>query len=166
MITQHIVTGMFNNEIFIARIEGGKRVGFDVIRPVSEKNLEERRDIDEMADSYKWMWKEAVAADRTEQGFDEWLQDIWDEEFDEDDPEDFPGKESSDCQYLTDEIRAKADEIVEAATGEPVGTWESSGWYDPGHCGYKNDKFTGWQYIFDKETALAFVKEKGGKLKK
>ena len=130
MRERHIPVGIYDKEIYFVRLdEDGKlhrgidgNPVFDVIRPVTEKDLELLRDPDERRDEYKDFWKQAVAADTTEESFDDWLDRVWEEDFDENDPEDFPGKDSSDCQYLDEEKRLAADGFLYNEYGMRVGT--------------------------------------------
>ena len=116
MREQHIPVGIYDTEIFIIRLVDGKpycgidnKPIFDVIRPVEDSDLDYLRNQDKRADEYKDFWKQAVAAGDTEESFQDWYDSLWEEEFDEDDPEDFPGKDDSDCQYLDEEKRLAAE---------------------------------------------------------
>lgn len=101
-----------------------------VIRPVSEGLLEAyKTDIDYYRDD----WKEAVRADLTEDS----LEDFAKSQLAEcDGDEEFPWKDDS---FVDDIIgddtmlvaRDTADADAEDITGEPVGTWESAGWFGP-----------------------------------
>lgn len=166
MKTQFIPVGIFNMEIFIAEVIDGKmrinsitkKPDFEgVLRPVSAEDLDDRRDLDGMRDEYKWMWKYAVAADVTEDSFDNWLEQYWAESFDEDDPEDFPNKDSSDCQYLTDEMRKEADNFLMESKDYEVGTWECSGSFNPGSFGGR--KFKKFDYVFNNPLSKKLAKE-------
>jgi len=166
---EHIPVGIYNDEVYIAEIEPNKPhidkygyMHFGVIRPVSKDMLENLRDPECRRGEYKDLWKEEVEADATEQGFDEWLEDVWAEEFDEDDEEDFPDKDSSDCQYLDEDYRPAADAFL-AERDIEVGTWESSGAYSP-HA--FNRPFTGWDFIFDTPESKQLAKEYEESLKK
>ena len=156
MKEQHIPVGIYNTEIFIARVIDGKpyrtfdnRMTFDVIRPVSVGDLEHLRDPDYRMEDYEDLWREAVRAGRTVLGLEDWFNDIWGEEFDETDPEDFLGKDDSDTQYLGEEDRRAAEKFLENEYGL-VGTWESAGWYSP------NGKF---DFVFDNPLAKEIAKE-------
>ena len=152
-MVQNIPVGIYNNEIFIARIEDGVLAGFDVLRLVSTEQLDYLRDKYERTDEYKYLWKEAVKNDKTELGLDDWLDSIWEDEYDEDDEEDFPGKDSSFLDYLSEEDRKAADEYLETL-GIEVGTWEASGCYAPvNYFRKENNVFTGWQFVFDNDEA-------------
>jgi hypothetical protein len=152
-MVQNIPVGIYNNEIFIACIEDGVLNGFDVIRLVSTAQLDDLRDRYEREDEYKDLWKEMVKNDKTELGFSDWLDDVWYEEFDEDDEEDFPGKDSSFLDYLSEEDREAADKFLETQDIE-VGTWEASGCYAPvNNFRKENNVFTGWQFVFDNDEA-------------
>lgn len=164
MKEQYIPVGIHNQEIFIINLEDGKphcgidgKPCFDVIRPVDVETLEYLRDMDQREDEYKELWKEAVAADATEQGFTDWLEDLWAEEFDEEDEEDFPGKDNSFCRYLDEDLREAADKFLLEECGVEVGTWEAAGTYSPGSFG--SEKFTGWDYVFDTPLAKKYAKE-------
>ena len=168
---RQIPVGIYDGEIYLAEMEGEKpHVGIDnkpvfcVLRTVSESQLEYLRDISEREDEYKDLWKEAVHADQTEQGFDDWLDDVWAEEYDEDDPEDFPGKDSSWLDDLSEEDRAAADEFLEGQ-GYSIGTWEASGCYDPMHGTYHSadgrwySDFKDWDFVFDNPEARKIAED-------
>ncbi len=157
MKEQHIPVGIYNTEIFIARVIDGvphsnfeNRIIFDVIRPVSVGDLEHLRDPDYRMDDYEYLWREAVQAGRTTLGLQDWFNDIWGEEFNENDPEDFLGKDDSDTQYLGEEDRLAADTFLLNNYGLNVGTWESAGLYPP------NGKF---DYVFMNPLAEKIAKE-------
>ena len=172
MKEKHIPVGIYDREIYFVRLEedgklycgiDGEPV-FDVIRPVTENDLELLRDTDERRDEYKDFWKQAVAADATEESFDDWLDRVWEEDFDENDPEDFPGKDSSDCQYLTEDFRLAADAVLQGKYGITVGTWESAGGYPPTRSGRNN--FKKWDYVFDAPLSRKYAKDYEDSLKK
>ena len=164
MKEQYIPVGIYDKEIFIMRLEDGKphcgvdnKPCFGVIRPVEDSNLDYLRNQCEREDEYKNFWKEAVAADATEESFQDWYDSVWEEEFDEDDPEDFPGKDSSDCQYLDEEKRLAADNFLYNEYGMRVGTWESAGSYSP--SGFRKEPFTGWDYVFNDPLSEKLAKD-------
>ena len=76
---QRIPVGIYEKEVFIAKVKDGKMARAyngdlyfcDVLRPVSTDMLEKLRDPDVRRDEYKDLWKEAVYAGRTESGLDE-----------------------------------------------------------------------------------------------
>lgn len=173
MKEKHIPVGIYNNEVFIAEFEDGKvRVGcdgkpiFGVLRVVDEDMLEKMRDQSYREEDFKDHWKMAVHAGSTEQSFQDWYDDLWAEEFDEDDPEDFLWKDASDLEYLVGEDRLAADNFL-ASRGINVGTWESSGSYAPDTEVYHEDgwysDFKEWDYVFNskeaEEIAADFVKK-------
>ena len=157
MKEQHIPVGIYKKEIFIASVTDGKpyrgfdnRMCFDVIRPVSVVDLEHMRDPDYRMDDYEDLWRDAVRAGNTILGLEDWFNEIWDEEFDETDPEDFLGKDDSDTQYLGEEDRLAADNFLANQYDLNVGTWESSGCYAP------DGKF---DFVFDNPLAKEIAKE-------
>lgn len=175
---KHIPVGIYNNEIFIAKVgEDGKMAkGYmgkpyfnGVLRPVTESDLDRLRDSSEREDEYFDLWKQAVQADSTRESFDEWFDQVWGEEYDEDDEEDFPGKDGSDCQYLTEEFREEADSFLEKQ-GIKVGTWESSGSYSPTHETYHDGEwrsdFKKFDYVFSDPLSQALAKEYVKSIKK
>lgn len=180
MKEQNIPVGIYNNEVFIAKVEDGKfakdyfgNPHFNgVIRPVSSDMLETLRNPDERRDEYKDFWKQAVQAGATEESFDEWLEEVWDEEMDEDDPESFPGKDESDCEYLTEDFRKEADDFLLENEGFEVGTWESAGSYSPNHERYNSETgewssdFKKFDYVFNNPLSKALAKEYIASLKK
>lgn len=168
MKEQHIPVGIYDKEIFIAKVEDGEfakdysgNPHFEgVLRPVTSDMLDRLRDMDERRDEYKDLWKQSVAANATEESLDEWLEGLWDEEMDEDDPESFPGKDDSDCQYLTEELRREADEFLLKEMGIEVGTWECAGSYSPHSTSYlSTSDFKDFDYVFDNPTAKALAKQ-------
>lgn len=173
MSKQFIPVGIFEKEIFIAEVVDGKmkrnsltnKPDFSgVLRPVSVEDLDDRRDCDSMRDNYKEEWKTAVAADATEDSFEDWLEQVWAESFDEDDPEDFPDKDSSDCEYLTDEMREEADNFLMESEDYEAGTWESSGFFNPGS--FSGRKFKKFDYVFNNPLSKKLAKEYVDSLKK
>lgn len=163
MKEQHIPVGIYNREIFIARLEDGKtsrdcdgRIFFDVIRPVEDSELEWLRDQSEREDEYKDIWKYAVAAGDTEESFQDWYDCAWNEDFDEDDPEDFPTKDDSYCEYVDEEKRLAAEEFLRNEYGIRVGTWVASGCYPPA---FRNEQFKGWDYVFDDALSKKIAKD-------
>ena len=171
MREQHIPVGIYDTEIFIIRLVDGKpycgidkKPIFDVIRPVEDSNLDYLRSQSEREEEYKDFWKQAVAAGQTEEGFQDWYDDLWEEELDEDDPEDFPGKDSSDCQYLTEDFRLAADAVLQGKYGITVGTWESAGGYPPTRSGRNN--FKKWDYVFEAPLSRKYAKYYVDNLKK
>ena len=159
----YVPVGIYNNEIFIAEITDGKmNSSFHVLRPVTKNQLDTLRDKYDREDEYLENWKQAVAADLTTQGFNEWFEDVWDEEFDEDDEEDFPGKDSGCLDYLGETDRQAADDYMNAELedeGEEIGTWEDSGWYAPVNS-FRNDSapWHGWDFVFDNKEAKHWAK--------
>lgn len=119
--------GMYDKEIFI---EGEHNC--DVIRLVDKDTLKELRtaegQINYGADE---LWKEAVRCGATTDGLDDWLEEYMNESFDECDEEDFPCKDNSFVDELTDEERAIADKYILDTYGIEIGTWEASGCYPP-----------------------------------
>lgn len=157
-MVKNVPVGIYNNEIFIARIEDGVMASsFDLIRPVSVESLEYLRDRYEREDEYKDFWKQAVAADRTEESFSDWFDSVWDEEYDESDEEDFPGKDNSVVDLISEEERAEADNFLKTK-GIEVGTWESSGRYSPGNF-HTGNEFHGWDYVFDNPEARKWAEK-------
>ena len=177
---QRIPVGIYEKEIFIAKVKDGKMARdycgdlyfCDVLRPVSTDMLETLRDPDVRRDEYKDLWKEAVYAGRTEDGLDDWLEEVWEEEMDEDDPESYPGKDDSGCEYLTEDFRKEADDFLLKHEDIEVGTWESSGSYSPTFARYDHEtgewvsKFKKFDYVFKNPLSKALAKEYVDSLKK
>ena len=170
---QRIPVGIYEKEIFIAKVRDGKmamnycgsRYFCDVLRPVSTDMLETLRDPDSRRDEYKDLWKEAVYAGTTEDGLDDWLEEVWEEEMDEDDPESYPCKDDSGCEYLTEDFRKEADDFLLKHEDIEVGTWECSGSYNPTSAGYDHEtgewrsKFKKFDYVFNNPLSKAIAKE-------
>ena len=168
---QRIPVGIYEKKIFIAKVKDGKMARdycgelrfCDVLRPVSTDMLETLRDPDSRRDEYKDLWKEAVHAGTTEDGLDDWLEEVWEEEMDEGDPESYPGKDDSGCEYLTEDFRKEADDFLLKHENIEVGTWECSGSYNPTSAGYDYEKF---DYVFKNPLSQALAKEYVDSLKK
>lgn len=177
---QKIPVGIYENEVFIAKVKDGKMARAyngdlyfcDVLRPVSTDMLETLRDPDSRRDEYKDLWKEAVHAGTTEAGLDDWLEEVWEEEMDEGDPESYPGKDDSGCKYLTEDFRKEADDFLLKHEDIEVGTWESSGSYNPTFARYDHEtgelvsKFKKFDYVFKNPLSKALAKEYVDSLKK
>lgn len=52
-----------------------------VFYPISTREYEDRKSYNSLKDSYKWLWQEAVASSRTEEGLENWLEE---QDFDDD----------------------------------------------------------------------------------
>jgi hypothetical protein len=180
MKEQHIPVGIYKNEIFIAEVKDGKFTKnyygdprfSGVLRPVSSDMLETLRNPDERRGEYKDLWKQAVQAGSTEDSFEDWLEEVWSEEMDEDDPESFPGKDDSDCEYLTEDFRKEADDFLLEHENIEVGTWESAGSYSPDTKRYDSEtgrwasNFKKFDYVFSNPLSKALAKEYVASLKK
>lgn len=163
IMEKHIVVGIYNQEIFIAVVENGKIKHWDVLRPVSADRLESLRDETEIKEYCRDLWIEAVRAGATEQGLDEYIEDIIAEcEMDKNE-EMYPCKDESDCEYLLPELREEADTYMLEEEGEEIGTWESSGCYAPS---WNSKNFEKWDYIFNNAEAQKFAKMYVDSLKK
>ena len=175
MNRQIIPVGIFLNEIYLINLEGGKPVTgidkepiFDVLRPVSASDLENLRDEDEIKEYVRDLWMEAVRSGHYEGSLDDYTQEVIDESNMDDDEEDFPFKDSSYCEYLTDDLRKEADTYLDEHKDIEVGTWEASGTYPPtmkrargtadGNHEWVN-MFHGWDYIFNTPEAQKWAKE-------
>lgn len=160
---KHIVTGIYNREIFIARVQDNGKVYWDVLRHVSKSDLEDRRNPDEIKEYCRDLWKEAVRAGATEQSLDDYVDEVISESDMDDNEEMYPGKDESDCEYLTPDLREEADTFMLEHEGIEIGTWESSGCYEPNTHWCSTDKsFKNWDYVFStpeaKKQAAAYVK--------
>ena len=177
---QRIPVGIHEKEIFIAKVKDGKMARdycgglyfYDVLRPVSTDMLETLRDPDSRRDEYKDLWREAVHAGTTEAGLDDWLEEVWEEEMGEGDPESYPGKDDSGCEYLTEDFRKEADDFLLKHENIEVGTWECSGSYNPTFARYDHEtgefrsKFEKFDYVFNNPLSKALAKEYVDSLKK
>ena len=157
---KHIVTGIYDKEVFIAAVDEEGKIRWDVIRPVKAELLAELRDPDTYKEYCRDLWESAVHSGNTELGLQEFAQELIDEADVDNDDEAFPCKDDSDCQYLIDELREEADTYLEENEGIEVGTWESAGCYAP--ASFNGGAFKGWDYVFStpeaKKMAKAFVK--------
>ena len=157
---KHIVTGIYNKEIFIAVIEDGKIRGWDVLRPVSTEDLEKRRDPSEIKEYCRDLWKEAVRAGVTEDSLDDYVDAVIAESDMDDNEEMYPGKDESDCDYLIPDIREEADTYMSEEEGIEIGTWESSGCYEPStHWFGRETPFQKWDYVFKSKDAQKYAKQ-------
>lgn len=165
-----IPVGIYNGEIYIADTEHDGtvrrgcdgRICFTTLRPVSADALENLRNPDARREEYKDFWKEAVKSGATEEGFEEWLDGVWEDEFDEDDEEDYPGKDPSGVDVLSEEERKAADAFLESQ-GMDVATWECAGGYPPTFACYDSrdgewrNRFVRWDYVFDSSEACRLL---------
>ena len=159
---KHIVTGIYNKEIYIAVIEDGKVRRWDVLRPVSADDLEARREPDNIREHCKELWQQAVASGQYEDSLDTYVDELIDECDMDNDEEMYPCKDDSDCEYLTGDLREEADAFMLEHEDFEIGTWESSGCYAPTTTWRRDDpEFKNWDYVFStpaaKEQAEAFV---------
>ena len=155
--------GIYNQEIFIANFnEDGSIMGFDVLRPVTKDMLEELRYVDSYKPYCEDLWIEAVRNGNYEGSLEEYAQELIDEADVDNDEESFPGKDESGLEYLTLNERNDADEFLLDEYDIEVGTWESSGWYDPTHKVYHEDgwysDFKKFDLVFDLQLATQYYK--------
>jgi hypothetical protein len=148
MKRKFVPVGIFGKEIFIANLENGKIRGFDVLRPVTEEQLETLRDPDNIKDYLREDWKLAVQNDATESSLDDFVDEAV-QEYDLDENEEmYPGKDESGLENLTIDERDQADAFMENEYDMTIGTWESSGWYAPTST-FGKEKYNGFDYVFD-----------------
>lgn len=159
----HIVVGIYKQEIFIAVVEDGEIKRWDVLRPISADRLESLRDETEIKEYCRDLWIEAVRAGATEQGLDEYIENIIAECEMDSNEEMYPCKDESGCEYLLPELRKEADAYMLEEEGEEIGTWESSGCYAPSWNGKNFEK---WDYVFNNAEAQKFAKMYVESLKK
>ncbi len=147
--------GIYDKEIFIAELDDkGNFVRFiGVLRPVTEKMLDDLRDACTYKEYCRDLWVCAVRAGRTELGLEEYAQELIDEACCEDDEETFPGKDDGYVQYLTEEEREKADKFLLEHEKIEVGTWECGGMYSPDSF---SEDFKKFDYVFDKKLAKQY----------
>ena len=132
-MTKVILTS--DKDLFI--VKGENNSHFDVIRPVSMKQLEEMRTLEGCKNYHKDVWVSAVQSNSTEESLDDFCQSLLDD-LDANDEEDFPFKDSSDTEILEEivngtsaTLRTIVDNFIQIAFDYEVGTWESSGCYLP-----------------------------------
>jgi len=154
-IEKSIPVGIFERELFIARVRGEEIINFDVLRYVTESQLEDLRDFDNIREHCRDLWVEAVRAGDTEESLDDFTQSVIDDT-DMDDEENYPFKDDSDTDKVSEEQYEQANKFIEEQYDDIVGTWESSGWYCPGS--FNKGKFSGWDFIFEDENAQKFAK--------
>lgn len=158
----HKAVGIYNKEIFIASIEDGKIVGFDVLRPVTQEMLDDLRDAGTYKDYCKDLWICAVQQGTTELGLEDFAQELIDEADVDNDEESFPCKDESGLEYLTVNERNDADEFLLDEYDIEVGTWECSGWFPPNQDVYHEDgwysDFKKFDYVFDLQLATQYYK--------
>lgn len=129
----HKTVGMIGNEIFFAEIDPDGRIHcggdgvpvYDVIRPVTRDQMEE---LQEDPDTVRDLWQGEVAAGGTELGLADFFDSLMAECYGD---EDWPCKDDTFCEYLSDEDRAKADAYLSENEGMDVGSWEASGFFSP-----------------------------------
>lgn len=134
----------------------------DGYRPVSVENFEYLRDKDRMInedeyDSFHCIWKQAVADDRTELGYEDYAEWLWDQEdMSYDEPLWFYGQDCSGYgSVLIEDMefheKIKAD--LEPLIGEEIGSWEWSCWTSPE--GWRDNKPLKWDVIYNQEAVDA-----------
>ena len=159
MKEQNIPVGIYEREIYIARIVDGEIKGFDVLRPVTADTLEQYREPSEIREYIREDWKEAVRCDRTEDSLDEYVDEVM-SEYDLDEEEEmYPGKDESGLEFVTFEERDEADKFMEETYGHEIGTWECSGWYAPVSSWKGEQEFNGFDYIFNNSLARKWAKK-------
>lgn len=145
------VVGISNKEIFIK-----SKYGFHVLRPVEKDVLEELRTVEGQinygADD---LWREAVQAGITTDGLDDWMETYMSESFDETDEEDFPCKDNSSCDELSEEDRELADKYLLEEYNLEVGTWECSGSFSPNSF---NKNFKKFDLVLNPKLAKEYYK--------
>lgn len=119
-----MLIGLYNQQIFI---KNGNN--YHVIRPVEKSVLEKLRTIEGLKEyGYDDYWRGSVNSGDTELGLDDFLS-LWLDECFYD--EDFPLKDDSFVNEVSDEEIAKANEYLLNEYGIEVGTWEFSGLFAP-----------------------------------
>ena len=156
-----IPVGIYNKEIFIARIIDNKIVNFDVLRYVTASQLEDYRDFDNIREQCRELWVEAIKAGQTEDSLDDFTDSII-ADTDMDDEENYPFKDWSDTDKVSDEQYEQANAFIEEEYGDTVGTWECSGCYPLTIDRYHEDgwysDFKKFDYIFEDEEAQKYAK--------
>ena len=155
-IERSIPVGIFERELFIARVRGEEIINFDVLRYVTESQLEAFRDFDNIREYCRDLWVEAVRAGNTEESLDDFTQSVIDDT-DMDDEENYPFKDGSNTEKVSEEQYEQANKFIEEQYDDIVGTWEASGWYSP-VSSFNKRKFSGWDFIFEDENAQKFAK--------
>lgn len=150
-----IPVGIFNKEIFIARIKDGKILNFDVLRYVTESQLDDYRNFDDIREHCRELWIEAVKAGQTEESLDDFTDSII-SDTDMDDEENYPFKDSSDTDKVSDEQYEQANAFIKEEYDDTVGTWESAGCYHP--AGFFSPAFHTWDFVFEDEEAQKYAK--------
>lgn len=156
---RYVPVGIFDKEIYLARLEDGKLTGsFDVLRYVTQERLEKYRDPDNIRDYLKEDWKAAVQKDMTEDSLDDFVDEAM-QEYDLDDNEEmYPGKDESGMENLGYNERDEADDFIQKKYGEEVGTWEFAGWYAPVNS-FTKRTFRRFDYVFKNKEAKRLAEE-------
>ena len=88
------------------------------LAPVSQEYIDERNDIEAFKEEHEWLWKDAVSADATELGFDDYMQELFDDQECNSDGE-FFGHDNSSVHLVSDEFQE--EHFPDAATFECIG---------------------------------------------
>ena len=156
---KQVPVGIFDGEIYIANIDTktDKIRNFDVLRPVSEDDLDSRRSDDNVRDYCKEQWQMAVSSGYYEESLDTFIEEQEEEYEVDDDDENFVGKMADALDYLSDEDRQEADEFMSEHEGIEIGTWEDSGCYAPSSS-FGSKDFKKFDYVFKNEEAKKYAK--------
>lgn len=112
-----------------------KRVGVNYYRPVSQEDLDEYRDEDNIKEYYRSWWAEAVKDGYTDLSLKDWIDN--ENEINLENPEWYPNRDEDVVENIEacGDLRRIADMYAQAYTHKKVGTWEWGG------CGWLEEKF-------------------------
>lgn len=137
-----------DKNLFIVKDEDNSH--FNVIRPVPMEQLKELRSLEGCKGYNKDIWVSAVQSNSTEEGLDDFCQNLLDG-LDAGNDEDFPFKDDSNTGILdkivngtSETLRKIVDDFILSAFDYEVGTWECSGMFPP-----KEDEIVAVFYLDD-----------------
>lgn len=103
-----MVDYLFNDTLHDSPFHGATGTRF---APLTQKQIDERNEIDNVKDNYGFLWKEAVANDLTEMSYDDYIQELIDCDQAKGDGL-FLGHDTSSIYYIPDAIKAKFQDCV------------------------------------------------------
>lgn len=168
MVKKGDIIGIANEEVYF--VGSVKNVdGIEVIpnivgyRPVDEGKFERLRDEDwaiseDDYDTFHFLWKEAVAADRTEDSYQEFAEAVWDEEDRSEEPLWFFGQDCSGEGHVLIEDMALHEKVktdLEPLLDYTIGSWEWSCWIDPFADRRDKKEAIKWDVVYSPEAVEA-----------
>ena len=168
MVKKGDIIGIANEEVYfvgnVANVDGVVVVPhISGYRPIDECRFERLRDSEwaikyDDYDTFHYLWKEAVAADRTEDSYKEFAEAIWDEEDQSGEPLWFFGQDcSGEGQVLIEdmELHEKVKADLEPLIDCEIGSWDFSCWTDPFADHSDKKEPMEWDVVYNQEAVEA-----------